>query len=73
MNTNTLRTTGNSLGSDNCSSADDSLLPHTALVAVPLLACLADGWSSISSILERYATFLPEWGDSGAMDGMLSD
>jgi hypothetical protein len=73
MNTNILRTTGDSLGSDNCISADDSLLPHTALVAVPLLACLADGWSSISSISAWYATFLLEWGDGGAMDGMLSD
>ena len=30
------------------------------------------GWSSVAFMLEKYARFLPGWGDDGAMDQMLS-
>lgn len=38
----------------------------------PKSVALQMGWSSVAFMLERYARFLPGWGDGGAMDQMLS-
>jgi integrase len=38
----------------------------------PKSVAMQMGWSSVAFMLETYATFLPGWGDGGAMDSLLS-